>query len=203
LYRALMLITLALLPARADAAARIAESGRYICADGSSLRFDRRGYGPVLIRDGRQTRLSQRWVFSGFRFTAPGLVLRGRGREGEKTLLYARKGLPELSCNAVPAGTSPGILTGTLTGRLTLPPGARIEIRLTSSGRSTAATRLRPGRRTLPLDWWLAYPATTRSGSLSAVALTPRGHIIARTARPVPLPSAPPRRHATAVLELK
>lgn len=198
-----MLIILMLAPARADAAARIAESGRYICTDGNDLRFDRRGYGPVLILDGREHRLAQRWVWSGFRFTAPGLAVRGRGREGEKTVTLSRSNRPDLLCNAVPAGTSPGVVTGSVTGAVTIPQGARLTITLARPGSTTpiASTIIRPGR-TLPLSWWLAYPTNASGAVLSATLRNAQGLLLARSAA-TPLPTAPPRRHAAATLVLQ
>ena len=199
-----LLATLVAVPAHA--AARIAESGRYICADGSSLTFDRRGYGPVLLRDGRQVRLVQRWVFNGFRFVGEGLDLRGRGREGEKTVTLRQPGRPDLLCKAVPAGHSPGVVTGQLRApAVSLPPGARLEVRLVSARspqRLLARADITPGARRWPLAFWLAYPQQIIEGQLSARVLDRAGRALAATAAPQPLPRSKDGRHASAELTL-
>ena len=208
MYRVLMfgLAMLPLLPAApATAAARIAESGRYICADGSSLMFDRRGYGPVLLRDGTQQRLVQRWVFSGFRFVSDGLELRGRGREGEKTVTLSERGRPALLCNAVPAGRSPGIVTGQIMAMTRLPAGALLDVLVHSArnpARAVASATIRPVNRGWPLAYWLAYPPSVADGRLTARLRDRAGRVIARTGAPVPLPRRADGRHATADLRL-
>lgn len=191
----------------AQAAARIAESGRYICADGGVLTFDRRGYGPVLLRDGRQVRLVQRWVFSGFRFVGDGLDLRGRGTEGEKTVTLREAGRPELLCRAVPAGRSPGVLTGELLAPgLSMPPGARVQVMLHSARtpqRLLGSAEIVPAGRRWPLAYWLAYPVAVVDGQLSARLLDRNGRRVAATPASAPLPRRSDGRHASADLTLR
>jgi len=211
MHRLAILVLASLASVPAHAAARIAESGRYICADGSSLAFDRRGYGPVLLRDGGQIRLVQRWVFSGFRFVGEGLDLRGRGREGEKTLVLRQPGRIELLCRAVPAGQSPGVVTGQLLApavpltALPVTSGARLEVQLMSARspqRRLARVEITPESGRWPLAYWLSYPPQIVEGRLSARLIDRAGRTVAATAAPRPLPKRSDGRHASADLTL-
>jgi hypothetical protein len=189
-----------------EAASRIAESGRYICADGGSLIFDRRGYGPVLLRDGRQVRLVQRWVFNGFRFVGEGMDLRGRGTEGAKTVTLRDGGGPEILCRAVPAGRSPGIVTGQLVApAIAIPADGRVQVMLHSArspGQLLGHVEILPSGRSWPLAYWLSYPAAVVDGQLTARVLDRAGRPLARTATPTSLPRRSDGRHASADLTL-
>lgn len=196
----------------ASAAARIAQSGRYICNDGSSVRFDRRGYGPTLIRDGREVHLRQRWVFFGFRFTGQGINLRGRGTQGEKTLTLTESSQPSIECAAAPAAATPGIVTGRLIAAdpVFVPPGARLLVQLHDVARTDAAAPLlgqleiRPGRRQLPLAFILRYSvAGPTSPALSARLFTADGKLLASAVTSTPLPKPERGRNTDAEISLR
>lgn len=207
-----------------QAAARIAESGLYICTNGSSLRFDRRGYGPVLLRDGEEIHLRQRWVFSGFRYTSRfrghTIDIRGRGRDGEKALTLREAGEPTIECEAAPMGLTPGVVTGEVIAAepISIPAGAQLIVQLLDIARADAAapllaTPLLAERRitghssALPLAFLLRYPASSANPlarpSLSARILAPNGRLVAISDTITPLPGSPTGRNMPAKISLR
>lgn len=203
----------------AQAAARIAESGLYICSNGSSVRFDRRGYGPVLLWDGEQIHLRQRWVFSGFRYTSRfrghTIDIRGRGRDGEKALTIAEAGVPGVECEAAPMGLTPGIVTGEVVAAepISIPAGFQLIVQLRDTARADAAAPLLGERRiighsgALPITFLLRYPPSSANPparpSLSARILAPDGRLVAISDTITPLPSSPTGRNIPAKISLR
>lgn len=196
-------------------AARITESGRYICADGSSVHLDRRGYGPTLIRNGRESHLKNRWVLTGFRFTGDGVIVRGRGTGAAKTVTLTETGHPAVECAATPAGATPGIVTGIVTAQapITIPPGARLIVQLRDTARMDASAPLlgqaeiTPDRHQLPLAFLLRHsPAsvTPRSrAALSARLISATGKLLAVSDTFIPLPQPDRGRNRDAIISLR
>ncbi len=207
-------LVLLAVPGVAEAAARVAASGRYICADGSLAALSVRAYGPVLQRGGREVRLGQRWAFSGFRFTGEGLTLRGRGTEGAKTLRITQRGQPEVMCRAVPAVATPGVVTGvaTYSQRIALPPGVRLRVELRDVSRADAAAPLLaasevlPAGNQVPLHWRLDYAAGKVTPgarlSLSARITDAAGQLLWVSDTFTPVPVGAGRQHAEAEIRL-
>ncbi len=189
-----------------QAAARIAESGLYICADGTSVQFERRGYGPVLLRGGDEIHLRQRWVFSGFRFTSGfqghSIDVRGRGRSGDKRLTLREAGRRQVECEAAPMGTTPGIVTGKVVAAepIPIPAGARLIVQLRDIARADAPApllgerQISPVAAALPLAFLLRYPpastAPPATPSLSARILAADGRLVAVSDTVTPLPGS-------------
>lgn len=204
---------------RVAAAARIAESGIYICADGTSLRFERRGYGPVLLRGDEEIHLRQRWVFSGFRFTSRfqghSIDVRGRGRSGEKRLTLREDGKRAIECEAAPMGATPGIVTGRVVPAepISIPAGARLIVQLRDVARVDAPATLLGERQIspvtigLPLAFLVRYPpasvAPPARPSLSARILAADRRIVAVSDRVTALPSSSTGRNINAEIRLR
>jgi uncharacterized lipoprotein YbaY len=186
--------------APAEAVTRIANSGLYICPDGTLLRFDRRAYGPFLLRDGRELQLHKRWAFNGFRYVADGgIEIRGRGIEGEKVVRFSERAKIDLDCPAAPAAATPGIVTGTVSASsgLEIPQGSRLLVNLRDTARADTAAPLLAQvefnmERPLPLAFMMRYPpariAPPAVPTLSARLLDARGRLIAVSDTVIPLP---------------
>lgn len=158
---------LLLAPGAVAATPGVAASSRYVCDDGSLAVIDVRNDGPVLTRGGMVTRLAPGAVFSGFRFLAQGLELRGRGDVDDRRLTIRAAGAPALACKSVPPMAMPGVATGTISfaGAARLPPGAVVTVELRDTVRADARARLlaraelRPRANRAPLHWRLEYDA--------------------------------------------
>jgi uncharacterized lipoprotein YbaY len=201
------------------AAARIAESGIYICADGTSVQFERRGYGPVLLRGDEEIHLRQRWVFSGFRFTSRfhghSIDVRGRGRSGDKRLTLREAGKRDIECEAAPMGTTPGIVTGKVVAAepISIPAGARLIVQLRDIARADAPAPLL-GERQInsvtvapPIAFLLRYPPASAAPparpSLSARILAADGRLVAISDTVTPLPTSGNGRNASVEIRLR
>jgi putative lipoprotein len=175
-----MLVLALVLATPAGAASKIAASGRYVCDDGSLATFIEAAYGPSMVWDGREVRLAPRAVFSGFGYRGDGLSLRGRGKEGNKTLVISGRGA-DVTCNAVPAVATPGVAAGTVVAKLplVLPKGATVLVQLRDAARADAPApllgqvQIRPAAGQVPLHWWLRYDAK-RAGPPARPALSAR-----------------------------
>lgn len=192
------------------AGSKIAASGRYVCDDGSSVRFIEAPYGTSMVRDGREVPLAPRAVFSGFAYGGGGLTLRGRGKEGDKTLVISGKGA-DISCNAVPAVATPGVAVGmvTTTPPLALPKGATLLIQLRDAARADAPApligevKLIPRQMRSPVHWWLRYDARRAQPparpALSARVTDAQGQLIwiSDTFTPLPVAAKPGFAEAT------
>ena len=200
-----LLVLLLVLPAPVMAASKIAASGRYICDDGSMIRFTEAPYGTSMVRQGRaEVRLSPRATFAGFDYRGGGLALRGRGKEGAKTLVITGDGAP-IRCNAVPAVPTPGVAVGTVQAQrsLVLPKGAQVTVQLRDTARADAAAPLLaqavvvPHGPMVPIHWWLRYDAGRMAPpvrpALSARITDAAGKLIgiSDTFTPLPAPGRP------------
>jgi putative lipoprotein len=202
-----------LFAAPAEAASKIAASGRYVCDDGSLAAFTEAPYGPSMRWDGREVRLAPRAVFSGFGYRGDGLTLRGRGKEGDKTLVISGAGA-DVTCNAVPAVATPGVAAGIVTARLpmTLPKGAMVLVQLRDTARADAPApllgevKIRPRAGRAPIHWWLRYDAKRAvrpaQPALSARITDAEGRLIWVSDTFTPLPVAPKPGFAEGVISV-
>jgi len=208
-----LLSVLLLVTAPAEAASKIAASGRYVCDDGSMATFTEAPYGPSMVWDGREVRLAPKAVFSGFAYAGGGLTLRGRGKEGDKTLLLSGRGA-DVTCSAVPAVATPGVAAGvvTATPKLMLPKGARLTVQLRDTARADAPAPLlgqvvvTPREGLQPLHWWLRYDAKRMAAparpALSARITDAQGRLIWISDTFTPLPLASKSGFAEAVIKV-
>lgn len=148
------------------AASKIAASRNYVCADGSLISFNEAAYGTSMVWNGREVRLAPKAAFSGFAYAGGGLKLRGRGKEGAKTLVISGRGA-DVACNAVPAVATPGVAAGIVTAApaLALPRGAILLVEVRDTARADAPApvlgqvKLVPFVARTPIHWWLRYDA--------------------------------------------
>lgn len=147
-------------------AAKLAASGRYICDDGREVVFTEAAYGTSMRRDGREIMVGRRAAFGGFAYAGNGVSLRGRGKEGNKTMTISGLG-PDIACKAVPAIATPGVAAGIVTAKapMALPKGAVLTVELRDAARADAAAPLLgrvkvvPRGTPVPLHWLLRYDA--------------------------------------------
>ena len=211
---ALVCLAMLALPAPAAADYRIAASGRYVCADGSVAVIAERPYGTLLTYKGREVALSHGVVMSGFAYSGGGLKLRGRGKEGAKTLQISEAGVPRLACQAVPAAATPGVATGTVSypARIALPPGVVVTVELRDAARADAAapllarTEVRPRGNQVPFHWRLDYDPRRAAHpvrpALSARITDAGGRLIWISDTFTPLPVGAEASHADAEIRL-
>ncbi len=201
-------------PAPAAAEYRFAASGRYVCADGSLAAIAEQPYGTILTHKGREVPLSHGLAWSGFVYSGGGLTLRGRGKEGAKTLEINQAGAPPLACKAVPAAATPGVATGTIAypARMALPPGVVVSVELRDTARADAAapllarTEIRPRGNQVPFHWRLDYDprraAHPARPSLSARITDAKGQLLWISDTFTPIPVGADASHADAEIRL-
>jgi putative lipoprotein len=206
-----ILMTGGVLAATAAAAnPQMAASTHYVCGDGSRVTLAVRQEGAVYERLGRSIRMAPAVAWSGFRLTAEGLVLRGQGEAGYRTLTVAEDGMPPLDCKSEPPMATAGIATGTVAARvrMALPPGALVTVELRDVSRADAPapllarTVLKPRGNQLPLWWRLDYvPAKAKApaqAGLSARVTDAAGHLIWISDTFTPLPVSATTAHVEA-----
>jgi len=204
-----------LLAATAAAAnPQMAASTHYVCGDGSRVTLEVRQEGAIYERQGRSVRMTPVAVLSGFRLTAPGLVLRGQGEAGYRTLTISEDGAPPLDCRSEPPMAMAGIATGIVVSRarMALPPGAMVTVELRDVSRADAPapllarTVLKPRGNQVPLWWRLDYaPARAKPPAqpgLSARVTDAAGHLIWISDTFTPLPVTTTHEHAEAEIVL-
>ena len=201
-------------PAPAIADYRVAASGRYVCADGSLAAIAEHPYGSILTYKGREVTLSRGITVSGFAWSGAGLKLRGRGREGAKTLEIMEAGVPLLACRAVPAAVTPGVATDTVTyaARIALPPGVLVTVELRDTARADATapllarTEIRPRGNQVPFHWRLDFDARRAAHparpSLSARITDAKGQLLWISDTFTPVPVGAEASHAEAEIRL-